>query len=102
MTILKVGEVRRVFHEQGVKRITKKALVGLDAAVSRAISDLAGDVSKVYEGQLIERDDLVRMMGIEKDYTIVVRQADEEEEEISIESIIEEEPLEEGEDEEEG
>ena len=79
MSVLKVGETKRVFHEAGVNRLSHVCVDVLDQAVRRLLEDIANDVVKVYPGRLIESADLVRLDKVKGGYTLrLPKQVDEE------------------------
>ena len=96
--ILKKSVVRDIFHSAGIKRLSQSAIESLDEAVERVVRAMAGDAAVVYEGRLVGSRELARLSTIkEKDYVVVVSIIESEEK--SLEEIVEEEPLDEGEEE---
>ena len=88
--LLKVGQVRELFHKAGVKRISPRALEDIDRGLQMALVEMAGDIVTIYPGRIIEAADVQRLSEV-KSYELKPLAVDEDD--ISLEDLVAEEPL---------
>lgn len=91
MSVLKVGETKRVFHNAGVNRLSKVCIDVLEQAVASVLEDIANDIVKVYPGRLIESADLVRLDKVKGGY--VLRLPAQVHEELDLDALLQTEQV---------
>lgn len=94
MGVLKIGKVKELFHDAGIRRISQRTLEVLDAEITELIKTLARDVNLAYPDKLVIVDVLERVTSLSDKYVLKI--SGRELGEVDMRKIIEEEPLPDG------
>ena len=75
MSVLKRGNVKDIFHNAGVKRVSGTAISLLDAAVERLVIDIADNCKVAYPDTLIESIYIVRISDARDGWSLILDEA---------------------------
>lgn len=98
MGLLKVGAIKKLFHDAGFRRVTSKSIEALESSLSGLVSEMAKDAAVVYDVRQLESHELRSLCRVKK-YMVIIELG--EKTDLSIEELLEEEGMPDGWDEEE-
>ena len=89
--IIKIKRIKEIAHKNGIKKLSTNAINKIDEAINRLIDKLFHDCNIVFDGKLIESIHLEKLCSLENQYIMHVKT--DELNDIDINDIIKDMPI---------